>query len=631
MNRYKMDKENENKGARPFRQTLLIYALRTAFALSAASLLMQFEFHYLESFFLDQRSHWSVSPQFSDQIRIINIDSKTVEKFKKIPDLSLHAEMLKKLKLAQPKAVVYVSNFTTFEGSKVDKARFKSLALEFPNFMLQSEEMELKGEAGSKLTMPTEFEGLKLVSGPKTADRTILAKDGVTRRVIYSYQDQVLMQAQLAALVKPELLQESNISGLLDLFDSKQIFIRWQKAGRFPTVRFEDLIEGQISSDFFTNKIVLIGDDLGQNLKGYITAPFNVSGSSPLMTNTEYHANAIETFIKNSAPIQASRWVNWLLTSLISILTIHVVLSLRPLKGLQILVGAAAGFILLAWLLFWLCDLWIIMTQPLLAIFLCYYFFIPYRLIIENRKSWEYFEKNKILKQVEVLKSNFISMMSHDLKTPIARIQGMTDVILKDQAPLSSTQRDAIDTIRFSAQDLLTIINSILSYAKIESQGVQLMKQAKDINVLITDVVKRHDFMARVKHMKITTELEPLFSVLVDPDVLKQVFSNLLENAIKYSPENSEVKVISRESSDGFIEVQFIDQGPGIAEDELSQVFMKFFRSRNAKASPVKGSGLGLYLAKYFVELHHGQINVQSFPGNGSAFTVKLPINNAQH
>jgi signal transduction histidine kinase len=257
--------------------------------------------------------------------------------------------------------------------------------------------------------------------------------------------------------------------------------------------------------------------------------------------------------------------------------------------------------------------------------FLCYYFFIPYRLIIENRRSWEYYQKNKLLSQVEELKTNFISMMSHDLKTPIARIQGMSDVIISDGVALSSQQREAVDTIKHSADDLLKFITAILNYGKIESQGVQLHLQSKDINNLLQEVIRKHEFLAKVKRIQIVSELEPMFPVPVDAELMKQVFSNLVENAIKYSPEDTKI-MVSSEETDTKVVVQVVDQGPGIPAEELQNIFMKFFRSKNAKSSPIKGSGLGLYLAKYFTELHHGVIFVESSHGQGSTFTVELPM-----
>jgi signal transduction histidine kinase len=106
---------------------------------------------------------------------------------------------------------------------------------------------------------------------------------------------------------------------------------------------------------------------------------------------------------------------------------------------------------------------------------------------------------------------------------------------------------------------------------------------------------------------------------------MRQVFSNLVENAIKYSPEDTKILVSSEETTSKVI-VQVADQGSGIPADELPNIFMKFFRSKNAKSSPIKGSGLGLYLAKYFTELHKGRIFVESSHGNGSTFTVELPV-----
>jgi signal transduction histidine kinase len=219
--------------------------------------------------------------------------------------------------------------------------------------------------------------------------------------------------------------------------------------------------------------------------------------------------------------------------------------------------------------------------------------------------------------------------MSHDLKTPIARIQGMTEVILKDDVHLSSIQREAVDTIKGSSDDLLKFINSILQYGRIESQGVELHKQSKDINQILNDVIKKHEFLAKVKKIKITTELEPMFPVSVDVDLIKQVFSNLIENAIKYSTEESTVTVKSREEGDKVV-IEVTDNGMGIPAEDLPNIFMKFYRSHNVKTSTIKGTGLGLYLAQYFAELHKGEISVVSNTdegGHGSTFTVKLPLN----
>src|SRR6185437_12826309 len=110
-------------------------------------------------------------------------------------------------------------------------------------------------------------------------------------------------------------------------------------------------------------------------------------------------------------------------------------LTLRPGRGLFILALTLGAYTGITWAAFAFFGYWVDYSHPLFAIFICYYFFIPYRLIIENRRSWEYYQRNSLLTQVEELKSNFLRMMSHDLKTPLARIQGMTEVALRDNNP----------------------------------------------------------------------------------------------------------------------------------------------------------------------------------------------------
>ncbi len=138
-------------------------------------------------------------------------------------------------------------------------------------------------------------------------------------------------------------------------------------------------------------------------------------------------------------------------------------------------------------------------------------------------------------------------------------------------------------------------------------------------------VVKKCSYLADEKNITLITEYEPLFSLNVDGELLTQVFTNLVENAIKYSPENSKV-LITTDEEDGKVMVQVADQGIGISDQEKENVFIKFYRSKDVVNTDIKGSGLGLYLSKYFVNLHNGEIFVESEPQKGSTFTVELPM-----
>lgn len=617
-------------------QSKATLALRVAFALAFSFVLVQLKLDFLESYLGDLRFRARPLSNISGQIEIILVDQKTVEHFKRIPEYSDHHEVIKSVLKDSPEALVYITPLLksgsndeeagralSAPGGPESDARALATTLSQSGIAYQiTDRLFLKGEVAEN-KLPPPFQDIPLLPGPKTADSNLFAKDGVTRRVLIDYQGELLGHALLASRFNPEVGALSNIRGSFDVYETQQLMIDFQSTGTYPVTKFEDFIRQTVEPGRFKGKLVLIGDDLGKSLKAYVRTPFSRDASA--MTLVEMHANMFDTFIKNSAPRAAPDWLDLLLTGLVSIFTVHVVLTMRPLKGIGLLLVGTLAVSLFGFLFFWPAGIMIQMSHPLLAIFLCYYFFIPYRLIIENRRSWELQQKHHLLSQVEELKTNFISMMSHDLKTPIARILGMTDLISKDASPLSPHQREALDHVRSSSDDLLRVINSILNYAQIESQGVQLHLQSRDINQILMEVVKKHEFLSKVKHIQVITELEPLFPIQVDPDLMRQIFSNLIENAIKYSPENSKV-LISSEEVDGMIRIQIADQGAGISAEDQPHIFMKFFRSSNAKASPIKGSGLGLYLAKYFVELHQGRILVESSLGQGSTFTVELPL-----
>lgn len=609
---------------------------KPALGLIAAFVILQFRLDPIEFFLFDLRFRVRPFVTNSGKVETVLMDRESVALFKGVPNFRNQADVLAKIIEQKPLAIAYVTPLTPDDydeesrgrslsvapGSDEDKQEFIDVALSFPNFYQLTDLMVLKGEA-NKLSLPPPFEQIKVLSAPKTMDILQFGKDRGTRRVILNYQGEILGHLALAQMATPDRPIEDVMKRAFDFLDTKQVWIDWTRPGTVPVTKFEDIYRSAVEPHRFTNKIVLIGDDFDKSITAYVTAPFN----KPLTTYLEMHANALETLIKNSSPIRAPGWLNWLITSIVAIFTIQAVFTVSPAKGLLSLAGATAAVCLVAFFAFWPFGIMISMAHALLTIFLTYYFFIPYRLIIESRRSWEYFQKHQLLEQVEELKTNFISMMSHDLKTPIARIQGMTEVITKDTNSLSANQQEAVDHIRSSSDDLLKFTNAVLNYAQIESKGVELRKQSRDINELLGEVVKKHEFLAKAKGLELITEFEPLFSISIDPDLMKQVFSNLIENAIKYSPANSKI-LVSTEEKDGKVIVQVADQGAGIPSDEQANIFMKFFRSKDAKTSPIKGSGLGLYLAKYFVELHQGTIEVESSVGQGSTFIVELPVGN---
>ncbi len=634
-----------------------------------AILMVQVKIDFLNFFIYDQFFRFRPYVQSSGIVTQIIIDKDTEKVLGHAPDAVDFQKFISQIPVSsRPRHLIFASSILDITGSESQKKQLAEMLTTFPSVMQLTQETVHK-EGEKEFLLPSPFEKVKVYSAPKTKDENTLAKDLVTRRIILNYKDvemvyfpilrsylrtpddstvtsrlsqipkttysldeflgeSVTTSSTAAALDDTELngIIKKKLKGSFNFFDSEQLFINYLPKGRFGLIKFEDLLDNEKAPEIAASlegKVILIGTDLENSFDDYARTPFS---REPLaITRTELQANTIETVLRNAAPVQVGVWMNYLLTIIISILTIHIVLTLRPLRGLLILMGMSVSLFIFSGLSFWPFGFWVQIGHPLLAIFICYYFLIPYRLIIENRRSWEYYEKHKLLSEVEKLKTNFIGMMSHDLKTPLARIQGMTDIISNDSHQLSTGQKEAIHSIRSSSEDLLKFINTILNYAKIESQGVQLHLQSKDINDLLKSCLEKHEYFAKSKSIQVIAELEPLFPIKVDPELLKQVFSNLIENAIKYSFPGGKVLVTSEEVN-GMIIIQVADQGMGISKEDLPNVFSKFYRSSNAKSSPIKGSGLGLYLAKYFVELHKATISVESEVGKGSTFTVELPI-----
>src|SRR5262249_16720590 len=133
------------------------------------------------------------------------------------------------------------------------------------------------------------------------------------------------------------------------------------------------------------------------------------------------------------------------------------------------------------------------------------------------------------------LKSNFIRLMSHDLKTPIARIQAMAEIVMREPTVLSEAQKQALENITLSSEELSQFIASILNLSRIQNKKVKLQLKTRDITQLLHKVIRNNEHLARRKNVEVITEFEPLFSLKMDEDLLRQVFNNLIENAIKYS------------------------------------------------------------------------------------------------
>lgn len=234
-------------------------------------------------------------------------------------------------------------------------------------------------------------------------------------------------------------------------------------------------------------------------------------------------------------------------------------------------------------------------------------------------------QNKQLIKQTKT-KSDFISVLAHDLKTPLARIKAMTDVISSDSSKLNYEQKLALLQVEKSQLELTNFIDGMVQMSHLEGGSLKLNVKSSDINQVITTVVKEAKFHAEEKNIEINMELEPLFSFRFDPHLIKQVIQNLLENALKYSMSHTRILISSEDKGEKIV-IQITDEGMGISKSDLNYIFQRYYRSKKAKDLTGKSSGLGLYLSKAFTELHNGTLEVKSKEGEGSTFTLTLPKN----
>lgn len=246
--------------------------------------------------------------------------------------------------------------------------------------------------------------------------------------------------------------------------------------------------------------------------------------------------------------------------------------------------------------------------------------------IIETNKTCETIkEQNKKIKENEKLQSEFVANISHELRTPLNSIIGFSELLSNRLlGDLNPKQSEYVEDIRVAALRLLGMINEVLDISKIESHTVKLNCSEVDMNLLIQEVCNILKPLSDKKGVNIVLNCSEDIIFLGDYVKFQQVIFNILGNAVKFSPENSEVTVFSG-IVDGNIIIKIKDQGLGIEKKYQKKIFDKFFQIPDSTQNKEASTGLGLTIAKEFVKLHNGTIEVQSEPKNGAEFIIKLP------
>lgn len=585
----------------------------------------------VEAYFYDLRMRWKGTETVHPNVVLLPLSDKGEWHGNDLDSIEAHAQALENLIAARPQAIVYLNKFDATEVETKPSAaeKFVEIARRAQTTGTQvffGSDVDLGGE----VLPPYPLSLLPHFPSVLHRDGTMFAEDKVMRRGLLTVMGEpsVHMRVAFPQLKREELLRKAeSLRGayFYEPAESWHLLIRYPEAteiagSSFPRLFFRETLEKR-GLENLEGKIVLIDTLRKDTMSDFAYTPYSrVIYANPRIL---VHASLLDTLLKNQGLITVPDAVDALITFVLAMALAFVAIGMSPSRGVLALVTLSALLFVASLWLFRL-GVWLPLVHPLLAMFFTYYLIVPYRAILEYKKRWEVQEKHDLLVQVEEMKGNFLSLMSHDLKTPVARIQGLAEMLLRSPA-IPEERKGEVRQIIDSTESLDKFISKILNLTKVESNDLKLNKRDRDVNKIVEKCVEKLSFQAQAKGVEIDVQLEPLFPISVDSALLIQVFTNVIDNAIKYSPSGSQVKIRSREEGE-FVEVTVEDNGPGLDAEEQEQLFTKFYRGKAIPGDQTKGSGLGLYLSKYFIELHRGKVTADSRAGQGSKFSIQLPI-----
>ncbi len=247
--------------------------------------------------------------------------------------------------------------------------------------------------------------------------------------------------------------------------------------------------------------------------------------------------------------------------------------------------------------------------------------------ITERKMAEETFKKaHEELQQLSRMKSEFTSMVSHDLKTPLAVLRECIELILDQiEGPITERQKETLHLAKSNVDRMVRLINNVLDLERLEAGKMELALEKTNLNELLTEVYKFMKLVAQKRKIHLSLELpaKPL-STLCDPDKFEEVVINLIDNGLKYTREGGRINIQMKQEEKG-IEIIVADNGMGIKKEDQKKIFEMFTRSSENRPMGGMSFGVGLTVCKHLIDLHQGQISVKSKPGQGTAFKVRIP------
>lgn len=242
------------------------------------------------------------------------------------------------------------------------------------------------------------------------------------------------------------------------------------------------------------------------------------------------------------------------------------------------------------------------------------------------KKNTELEKSNHELLALNQLKNKFLGIAAHDLRNPLSSIGGLSEILLTGaMGEVTNEQKEFLSIINTASNDMLTLVNDLLDVSVIESGKLDLRLESGPLKQLIEDRIRVSHIVAERKKIALHTSLSDIPDTLFDPNRIAQVFDNLLGNAIKFSPQGSNIH-ISLSADAGTAKVSVRDEGQGIPPEEQAMLFGEFQRLSVQPTGGERSTGLGLAIVKKIIDAHKGVLEVESKVGQGSTFSFRIPL-----
>jgi two-component system phosphate regulon sensor histidine kinase PhoR len=249
---------------------------------------------------------------------------------------------------------------------------------------------------------------------------------------------------------------------------------------------------------------------------------------------------------------------------------------------------------------------------------------------LEGAKDpWALFVLHDITKQkkLEAVRKDFVANVSHELRTPLSVIKGYIETLVDGHQDMPLADRERfMKTIQRHTERLNSLLEDLLTLSRLESINPGLRRESTDLAPLLKNILEDYRARPAAAEHTFSAAMDPaISSLLIDPLKITQVLENLIDNAVKYTPKGSRIDV-STTLRENRVEICVRDNGPGIPDADLPHIFERFYRVDKGRSREKGGTGLGLSIVKHIVQLHGGQVRVESKLGQGTAFYFTIPV-----